>query len=282
MTARTAGTRRILVCLDAGPGGVAALEHAATLAAELQAELAGLFVEDINLFRLCELPGREVSLSGGVSRQPAQATLERELRARADDARRRLERTAQARRVAWSFQITRGHHEAALMDAAREADLVALGRVLRPLADRHPVARHRRVATTRRLPAPVVVLFEGGDGGVQVLDLAVRAARQRRAPVLVIVPARNPAQARERGTAVQSSLAERGVISAIHVVSSGRSAIYKALAEARGRLLLLDASGPAVAKGMLHDMMQEAGCEAVLVSAGLTPAQGDAASNSPT
>ena len=50
------GLARILVALDASASGRAALAGAAALAAELQAELLGLFVEDANLLRLASLP----------------------------------------------------------------------------------------------------------------------------------------------------------------------------------------------------------------------------------
>ena len=48
--------RRILVALDASAHSHAALAAAVALAARLHAEIEGLFVEDINLLRLAELP----------------------------------------------------------------------------------------------------------------------------------------------------------------------------------------------------------------------------------
>ena len=57
---------RILVALDASPRSLAALSTAGALAAELDAELSGLFVEDINLQRLLALPfAREFCLLSG-------------------------------------------------------------------------------------------------------------------------------------------------------------------------------------------------------------------------
>ncbi|MGD8821809.1 MAG: universal stress protein, partial [Anaerolineales bacterium] len=47
---------RILVAVDASSHSRAALEAAAELAASLEVELVGIFVEDINLMRLAELP----------------------------------------------------------------------------------------------------------------------------------------------------------------------------------------------------------------------------------
>ena len=53
--------RRIVVALDASSHSHAALAAAVALAGRLQAELQGIFVEDVNLLRLAELPfAREV------------------------------------------------------------------------------------------------------------------------------------------------------------------------------------------------------------------------------
>ena len=43
--------RRILVALDTSPHSQAAMEAAIELAARFEAELAGMFVEDVNLLR---------------------------------------------------------------------------------------------------------------------------------------------------------------------------------------------------------------------------------------
>ena len=47
--------RRILVALDSSPASLSAMEQAIELAAGFEAEVIGLFVEDINLVRLAEL-----------------------------------------------------------------------------------------------------------------------------------------------------------------------------------------------------------------------------------
>src|SRR5215207_6945347 len=52
----TAEVEYILVALDMSPHSEAALAAAAELAVALGLELRGLYVEDINLLRLCGLP----------------------------------------------------------------------------------------------------------------------------------------------------------------------------------------------------------------------------------
>jgi nucleotide-binding universal stress UspA family protein len=53
---RLQGFQRILVALDASPASLAALDFATELAERHQAELLGIYVEDINLLRSAEIP----------------------------------------------------------------------------------------------------------------------------------------------------------------------------------------------------------------------------------
>ena len=75
--ARDAAVRRILVALNAVSDSHAAIERAAAMAADHEAELAGLFVEDLDLLRLCELPGHEVVLATGAARPTDRREMER-------------------------------------------------------------------------------------------------------------------------------------------------------------------------------------------------------------
>jgi nucleotide-binding universal stress UspA family protein len=87
--------RRILVGIDASNASLDALEAAASLAARLGSELAGLFVEDEDLLRLAALPfGDIVRSPSGERERLDRASVEATLRAVASHAREVLERTA--------------------------------------------------------------------------------------------------------------------------------------------------------------------------------------------
>ena len=64
-------SERIVVALDASPNSVAALRAGAELASLLGVDLEGLFVEDIDLVRLCGLPYRQEVGSFNCFRAPA-------------------------------------------------------------------------------------------------------------------------------------------------------------------------------------------------------------------
>ena len=114
--------KRILVALDNSPASLAALE----------AELVGLFVEDINLVRLAELSfSHEIGLYSGSRRRLEIRQVERQFRSQASQARQALEQIAQTTQLACSFRVARGMIAAELLTAAAETDLIILGKVSR-------------------------------------------------------------------------------------------------------------------------------------------------------
>lgn len=122
--------RRIAVAVDSSAPSLAATREMAQLAARLRAELAGLFVEDINLLHLSGLPFvREVGTFSAARRTLAGETLPRMLRGQATRAEQALAQRAQAFGVPWTFQVSRGEVAPELLAAAAEADLLALGLV---------------------------------------------------------------------------------------------------------------------------------------------------------
>lgn len=190
--------QRILVALDTSTDSLAALDAAAKLAARLQAELVGLFVEDINLLRLAGLPfTREWRFPtlGDVTHEQ----METALRLQASQARRALSQAAESRSVRWSFKVVRGQVTPELLAAALEADLIILGKASRPFS------RHTRLGSTARALAaqaphsvwltqhlagenrPVLVTFDGSAAGKQAVQVASYLALALQLPLTVFL-----------------------------------------------------------------------------------------------
>jgi nucleotide-binding universal stress UspA family protein len=124
----TARARRVVVALDASAPSLEAARTAAELARTLGVELAGLFVEDVNLLRLAGLPfAKQVSSSGGAARPLERESLEAELRALAAWAREALAREAALVHVSWTFEVRRGAVPDEVLAAAGRGDVLVVG-----------------------------------------------------------------------------------------------------------------------------------------------------------
>lgn len=119
--------RRVVVGLESSPQARSALRTAAELARRMQAELVGLFVENENLLRLAGLPfACEVCSPSAVTRGIDIKRMERQLRAMADDSRRRLAAAAGQPSLRWSFRVSRGVAGLELLAAGTRSDLVVV------------------------------------------------------------------------------------------------------------------------------------------------------------
>jgi len=201
--------RRILIALDASTNSHAALEAAVNLAEMLRSEVLGLFVEDINLLRLADLPFvREIRFAERDVRRVEQDVLLRKLRARAALLRHELEEMTTERSLTSSFRVIRGPVDRELLAAALDTDLVALGRL------GHTIARHARLGSTARAivsratsavllvktdvePGPVIALYDGSENGRRALLLAAELAG-RVGDLRVLVWASDEQMAHER------------------------------------------------------------------------------------
>ena len=191
--------QRILVALDASSYSLAALEAAARLAATLEAELDGLYVEDVNLLRWAELPfTRVVRYPASTDEEIDAVIMEEQLRRRAESARRALAHIARELDVTWSFKVVRGQVTSELLAAALEADMLALGWLS------YPRTRRRRLGSTALalatqsprvvwLPsreaaeedAPIFVTYDGSPVARKALALADHLAAQ--APIVCVL-----------------------------------------------------------------------------------------------
>lgn len=239
MTEHPAGPR-IWVALDASPRGTAALTAAAALASELDAELAGLFVEDVDLQHLIGLPfAREFSLLTGESRSLSQADVERTWRREAAMLQRLLVGAAEPLRLRWSFKVTRGRVPAEMNTLAQALDLVVLGR--RSGVSVQVVAlTTRRGARSQPKAGPVLVLCREGMDSAPSLDLGTVLARRNGAELVLLVGADSEMAYRATCDAARATLGARG--SSLRCVwlaaLDGPSLIQAARREAAGCLVL--------------------------------------------
>jgi len=192
--------RRILVALDASAHSLAALDEAADMAAAMEAELMGLFVEDINLIRIAGLPFvRQISYPSGAEEPMSSARIDRELKVRGELARKALAAAAERRHRPWSFRTVRGEVTGEILAAASQADLIFCGKTGwspgRPLGSTALAlvagAPGAFLLVQQVVPQgdPILALYDGSSGSRQVLETALRLANTRQVGLVIFISA---------------------------------------------------------------------------------------------
>ena len=280
---RDSGRRRILIGLDASPASMAALHAALRLAAELDAEIEALYVEDANMLRFAGLPfTRVVDAYSPGPRSVETADLERALRLRAQRMRRLLADTA-GPRISWSFRVVRGDVEREMLAAARDADLLTLGFVGdRPTGGRGAGSLARRAAReaprsvllSQRARAgagpmdsgPVVLCLDGGPEGDTALATAASLARAHGRTLTVVCfgdPQSKRAQRLEAPAAERLSVLDVAA-RFIRVPPDARRALHAVLREAHGGTLVVSAKSDLAQSDILGSMIEDCSCSLLL------------------
>lgn len=269
--------RRILVALDTSHHSLAALEAAAELAASLEAELHGLYVEDINLLHAAGSPvAREVRYPYVTGGRMDRARMERELRAQAAQAQRALMTTCQRRHIKWSFRVVRGDVTAEVLEAASEADLLTLGRASRPLMQRIRLGSTARAAATRSprsvlliqrdlvVRPPVMVVYEDSRAARQALWMAAHLAQKQEKYLGVLILVRPQDDAQRLQNQISNWLRGEGLMvrSRLLPANNVKMLAQTVRAEQGGVLVLSVTTLPADALDVLLD---EVDCPLLLV-----------------
>jgi nucleotide-binding universal stress UspA family protein len=274
---REGSVPRILVALDASPHSLAALRAAAELAADLDAELVGIFVEDINLLRLSDLPlASEVTIYTTTSRRLNRQEIERQLRSQARMAQRALEEIARRRRVRWSFQVAQGIIASELLAAAADTDIILLGKS--GWSQRRRLGSTTRVIVTQapnqifilqegaHLGLPVGVLYDGSPNAQKSLVAAANLLRRQDGFLVVVILADHVDKARQ----FQAEISEWAQEEEIHIhyrwlvdINLGR--LMRIVHGEHCGVMVLPAEGIVFQGEDLVELLEETDCPVLLV-----------------
>ncbi len=271
--------RRILVALDASPESLAALHAAVALAAHLDAELMGLFVEDINLLRLAGLPfAREVGYPAATERPIDHATMERQLHVLAKEAGRAMAEAAARRRVLWSFRRVRGHVAAEVLAAAQGVDLLALGMSSRPISRRVRLGSTARAVAEKApcmvlflqprlgIEQPVQVAYDGSPGARHVVAVAAGLAAVMDVSLIVFLLAEDAVTAGRLEAEVKATVGGLPIqVRAQPLAPATVRHLAQAVRITGGGLLVLDGSSPLLHGEGLQILLEAIECSVLLV-----------------
>ncbi len=269
--------RRILIALDASPHSLAALRAAAELAAHLEAELSGLFVEDINLLRISDLPfTRQVSYYSATISRVDRQEIEQQLRAQAAYARRMLQNHAENRRVRSTFRVARGAIAEELINAAMENDLLILGKagwsrrkrlgsttlVMISQSPRHTLILQQGA----RLAHPLGVLYDGSENSRRALLVAQRLRRSETEFLYVIIMAQSADRARFLQEEANDWLRQRGIEGRFHWLISPTANILSGIVNTEHLgALIIPANSEQISEEILIELLNGLEIPAFLV-----------------
>lgn len=258
---------KILLALDISPRSRSALEIAAALAGALDVELAGIFVEDVNLLRLSGLPfAREIGLLTAQSSALSRPDVERSLQREAAAVQRQLAETAGRRRLRWSFHVARGQVGAELFALAGEFDTVVIGKRARagawPLGD-IPGAG----ATLPQGGGPVVVVHDGSAGALRALQLAAKLARDRGVELRVLAIVESVGGLSDGGAQARAQLvAEAGEQAySLHLFSGTSRELAALVRQARAGVLVVMGNGGLRGGAGFATLLNDIECPVVLL-----------------
>ena len=264
--ARALSVNRVWIALGQGSGDLAALEVESGMAAVLRAELAGLFVEDINLLRLGGLPfAGETGAASAIWRRWEAGDLERAMRIQTAQLERLLVKAAEQAQVHWSFQTARGRVLQEAFAVSCEAEAVVFAHA-NPAHALPPISRPVAAGRAGAVKPPFLVVFDASTVAFRALGVARDLAQQAGAGLHVLIPAEDVVRFARMRDEASDWLNERGSKAAYHGLSRFDAA---ALAEtARNRasgVLLLPAQFPAAELSVLSTLLAQILCPLVLV-----------------
>lgn len=255
-------TWRILVALDAARHNPAALEAATLLAARKRAEILALFVEDLGLFHLAELPfAMETGRGGEPGRSLDAGRVERLLRSQMHRLRQDLEQTAHKQRIRLSQRTVRGRYLPEALGAAEEVDVLFLCRTGECRMVLGAGGPGPKPGGTDR--AAVWVVYDASPAAGRALHVAreIAAAENRR--LTVLLPTEREAQAETwRRQALESEDLHQNASQFIVIAPDRCSGVFGDLTAERCRLLVAGRGDPAL-QSTLTGIVK---CPVVLVS----------------
>jgi nucleotide-binding universal stress UspA family protein len=269
--------RRILLAIDASPHSLAALNAAAELAAQLDAELVGVFVEDINLLRLADLSfARQVGFHSASARQFSRQQIEQELRAQANRAKRALAIASQKARLRSNFRVVRGVIPNELLQAAVDADLIILGKA--------SWSRRRSLGSTTRTliaqsPCQTLIiqqgtrmglvmgfLYDGSEASKKALEAAEGFIKSRSGYLTVFILAEDIEKARFHQKESSAWLKEHGLASSFRwLISPTGGSLTSMLKSAQVGVLIVPAGLEVVSLEELSELLNDVDTPVFLV-----------------
>ena len=263
--------QRVAIALDACHQSSQALLAAAEMAASLQAELEGIFIEDINLIRLAELPfTREIRPFSMTEETVDVKRMEQELRSLARQQQQKLELVAREKGIRCSFRIRRGQIKAELMNAVTEVNVLTL---CRPVHMSGMFGRETIGDTTSTAAYPmqqarssVSVIFGSAQNEKNALLAAARLAGRLDTDISVLLTADSDIETGDLQRQAETILEpQTQPVNYIRLAGKQISDLVIATVSSNNQVLLVNSNNTLVTGGQLWPYLEQVFCPVLIV-----------------
>ena len=268
--------KHILVALDASEANKSILQAANALADKLNAEVQALFVEDINLLHLAELPfAREMTYGSPTARQLTLADIEKQLNAQVERMRHYVESYSQQGNVKVSFSVTRGRIESEVCTAAELTDLLIVGKNTQLIRHSEKLGKVTQGIITgakcdvlllqygSEISLPVAVLYDGTEASQRALQMAIQIAKGDDDKLVIFYPANLQEQLQPEVSKITSQVGIEP--SHLQLKTDTPEGILDALAKCNGRMLLLEANMKTLTQEQIQLLLRQSNIPVVLI-----------------
>ena len=264
---------RVIVAVGSAFPDPSTLAAAAQLAHAVDGTLAALFVEDIDLLRLAELPfAFEIGATLPTPRPLATRDVERAFRAQADEIRRALAEIAHAHRLDLTFDIVRGRPARVLFEASVAHDIIVFASAAARTRSHSPLASVLRNALRATAPGArlwhgrtVAAVLQTGPAMRRVLAAAHRLARTNAAELRLFVAA-DSAQDTALADVVNTWLVEQGATARIALLQDrAPERVAALLTRAGAHALLWSGDGDPETAAQVEPLLAVINCPLIVV-----------------
>jgi len=272
--------RRIVVAVDASPHSRAAMEAAVRLAARFDAELLGLFVEDINVLRIAGLPyAQEFGAYSAQRRHINTTDVERQLRVRSRQVQDNFRLLSGGASIQGTFRVTRGSVGAEIQSAAADADVLIVGRAgWSQLRERQVGSTTRAVCSAEapgitavlqsgaQLAPPILVVYDASEAAEKALVFAEGLVDEMRGPLEVLVVADTEPLLQARRNLLERALIELKVMKHRHsLITSVLQNLIHTIYDLHAQTVVLPASLSLLQDGRVVSLLEQVDIPVLLV-----------------
>jgi len=271
---------RILVALDPSEVNRSILRAATTLAVNLDAKLNALFVEDINLLRLAELPfAREVVYGSPTGRQINVADMERSLHSQMIRLRTLVEAISQQSKMNIAFDVLRGDVASVVCSASEQTDLLVIGKNTQQLRHSQKVGSITQTILSSAscnlmvlqhgatIERPVAVLFTGSKASHRALQLAIQLVEQDHENLTVIYPASSDKEYKHLKQEVNALTRPFGFEARhLQLKDDTTVAMLNTLIDCEARMLLLESRDNVLSKESMQSLIEQTSAPIILIN----------------